>query len=195
MRWPRRFTVRCAEPVPPPARQPGLHHAWRRGWCLAGVLLGAGCSQTPVPAPGPPLAAGAAAARQPAPLPPADAAAAARPPAAPPWRRARDWDDYRLQAALQVVAFNPDGTYSGPVHQPSLAIPVLEIELNGDGSVRRIQVLRRPSQAADTVQLAMAAVQRAAPFGPVAHLPRPWRFTETFLFDDQRRFKLRTLDL
>ena len=47
------------------------------------------------------------------------------------------------------------------VNQPALAIPVLEIELNGDGSVRRIQVLRRPGQAADTVQLAMAAVQRA----------------------------------
>ena len=70
-----------------------------------------------------------------------------------------------------------------------------ELPLNADGSVRRIQVLRRPGQAADTVQLAMAAVQRAAPFGSVAHLPRPWRYTETFLFDNQRRFKPRTLDL
>jgi hypothetical protein len=93
------------------------------------------------------------------------------------------------------VALNPDATYTGPVHQPALAIPVLEIELNADGSVRRIQVLRRPGQATDTVQLAMAAVQRAAPFGSVAHLPRPWRYTETFLFDNQRRFKPRTLDL
>lgn len=93
------------------------------------------------------------------------------------------------------MALNPDASYTGPVHQPALAIPVLEIELNGDGSVRRIQVLRRPSQAVDTVQLAITAVQRAAPFGSVAHLPRPWRYTETFLFDDQRRFKPRTLDL
>ncbi|MDH4391931.1 MAG: hypothetical protein QE285_11000 [Aquabacterium sp.] len=115
--------------------------------------------------------------------------------AAPPWRRARDWDDFRHQAALRLVALNPEAVYTGPVHQPALAIPVLEIELNADGSVRRIQVLRRPGQAADTVQLAIAAVQRAAPFGSVAHLPRPWRFTETFLFDHQRRFKPRTLDL
>ena len=93
------------------------------------------------------------------------------------------------------MALNPDATYTGPVNQPALAIPVLEIELNADGSVRRIQVLRRPGQATDTVQLAMAAVQRAAPFGSVAHLPRPWRYTETFLFDNQRRFKPRTLDL
>ncbi len=78
--------------------------------------------------------------------------------------------------------------------EPLLAIPVLEVELNGDGSVRRVSVMRQPSQAKDTVQLAINAVQRAAPYGDVSHLPRPWRFTETFLFDDQRRFKPRTLD-
>ena len=150
-------------------------------------------------APAPAVPVGA---QPPAQLPPPAARALAPPaqplppaPALPPWRRARDWDDYRHQAALRLVALTPEAIYTGPVHQPALAIPVLEIELNGDGSVRRIQVLRRPGQAADTVQLAIAAVQRAAPFGPVAHLPRPWRFTETFLFDDQRRFKPRTLDL
>jgi len=194
MTWPRASTVRCAEP----ARQPG----WGAALVLASALLCAGCSQTPMPAAGTPPAAGATAARPAAPLPPAATPAppgAARtdapPTTAPPWRRARDWDDFRHQAAQRLVALNPDATYTGPVHQPALAIPVLEIELNADGSVRRIQVLRRPGQAADTVQLAMAAVQRAAPFGSVAHLPRPWRYTETFLFDNQRRFKPRTLDL
>jgi hypothetical protein len=149
-----------------------------------------------MPAADPPAAAAPAAARHAAPVPPtAGRADAPQPPTAPGWRRARDWDDFRHQAALRLVALNPDATYNGPVHQPALAIPVLEIELNGDGSVRRIQVLRRPGQAVDTVQLAIAAVQRAAPFGSVAHLPRPWRYTETFLFDNQRRFKPRTLDL
>ena len=100
-----------------------------------------------------------------------------------------------MRAALRIAALHPDGTYQGAVPEPLLAIPVLEVELNGDGSVRRIQVLRRPGQALDTVQLAIDAVQRAAPFGSVAHLPRPWRFTETFLFDNQRRFKPPTLDL
>jgi len=56
-------------------------------------------------------------------------------------------------------------------------------------------VLRHPSQANDTTQLAADAVRRAAPFGDVSRLPRPWRFTETFLFNDDRKFKLRTLDL
>ncbi len=71
---------------------------------------------------------------------------------------------------------------------------MLEIELNGDGSVRRIEVLRQPRQAKDTMQIAADAVRRAAPFGDVSHLPRPWKFVETFLFDDDRRFKPRTLD-
>jgi hypothetical protein len=128
-----------------------------------------------------------------APTQPGAAGAAPRPPA--PDRSARDWDDYRQQAARRLVAVNHTTSYDGPVPEPLLAIPVLEIELNGDGSVRRIQVMRKPTQALDTVQLAIAAVQRAAPFGSVTHLPRPWKFTETFLFDEQRRFKPRTLDL
>jgi hypothetical protein len=38
-------------------------------------------------------------------------------------------------------------------------------------------------------------VRRAAPYGNVARLPRPWKVIETFLFDDDLRFKPRTLDI
>jgi hypothetical protein len=100
----------------------------------------------------------------------------------------------RQQIARRLVAANPTMTYMGRVPDILLAIPVLEIELNGDGSVRRIDVMRYPSQARDTVELAMDAIRRAAPFGDVSRLPRPWKFTEVFLFDDDRRFKPRTLD-
>lgn len=112
---------------------------------------------------------------------------------APP-QRVRNWAEVRLQAAQRMVAANPSITYTGGVPDMLLAIPVLEIELNADGSVRRIEVLRPPRQATDTVQIAADAVRRAAPFGDVSKLPRPWKFVETFLFDDQRRFKPRTLD-
>ena len=106
----------------------------------------------------------------------------------------RNWDEVRLQAANRLVAANPGSSYPGPVPDILLAIPVLEVELNADGSIRRIEVLRHPRQAHDTVQLAIDAVRRAAPFGDVSRLPKPWRFTETFLFDDNRKFKPRTLD-
>jgi hypothetical protein len=124
----------------------------------------------------------------------------ARPPSAEPRvelpapLRAANWDQYRRHAAQRLVAANPAHTYIGAVPEPLLAIPVLELELNGDGSVRRIKVLRYPGQALDTVQIAIDAVRRAEPFGDVSRLPKPWKFAEVFLFDDSRRFKPRTLD-
>ena len=108
--------------------------------------------------------------------------------------RALNWDDYKVRAGRRMVAANPEGTYTGAVPEPLLAIPVLEIELNGDGSVRSVRVQRQPSQATDTVQLAIDAVHRGAPYGDVSHLPRPWRFSEVFLFRDDRCFKPRALD-
>jgi hypothetical protein len=112
----------------------------------------------------------------------------------PPSGGARSWADFQRIAAQRMVQASPGQSYMGVPPEPLLAIPVLEVELNGDGSVRRVNVMRRPSQAEDTIQLAVDAVHRAAPYGTVSHLPKPWRFTEVFLFDDQRRFKPRTLD-
>ncbi len=173
---------------------------WGRRAAVVGLaLLATGClssgGSTPVVAPAPSSRSVVVAA-------PAATSHAAQAPrkapvtavALPAPRTMRNWDDVRLQAAQRLVSANPSGTYIGQVPEPLLAIPVLEIELNGDGSVRRILVLREPSQAHDTIQIAAAAVHRAAPFGDVSRLPRPWKFVETFLFDDDRRFKPRTLD-
>jgi hypothetical protein len=107
---------------------------------------------------------------------------------------ARNWDEYRVQAARRIVASNPTISHFGTVQQPSLAIPVLDMELNADGSVRNISVMREPSQAKDTTRIAIDAVRRAGPFGDVSRLPKPWRFSEAFLFNDDRRFKPRSLD-
>jgi hypothetical protein len=106
----------------------------------------------------------------------------------------RGWNEVRVQAARRLVAAHPTSTYMGTPPDMLLAIPVLEVELNADGSVRRISVLRKPTQAFDTVQLAIDAVHRAAPYGDVSRLPRPWKYVETFLFDDARRFKPRSLE-
>ncbi len=113
----------------------------------------------------------------------------------PPPETSGSWKQVRLQAAHRLVAANPDQVYTDKPPDMLLAIPVLSIELNADGSVRQISVLRYPSQARDTVNMAMQAVRRAAPFGNVSHLPKPWKFNETFLFNEERRFKPMTLDL
>jgi hypothetical protein len=106
----------------------------------------------------------------------------------------RSWDEFRLQAARRLVAASPGITYQGPPPEPLLAIPVLEVELNGDGSVRRVVVLRHPKQARETTQIAIDAVQRGAPYGSMSRLPQPWKWVEVFLFNDDRHFKPRELD-
>jgi len=163
---------------------------------LTGLSVLAGCSSTTPTAPPaastattPTARTSASSGTSSAPLPAAPGAVALPPPGT-----VRNWNEVRLQAAKRMVAANPQATYMGEVPEPLLAIPVLEIELHADGSVRRIEVMRKPSQALDTVKLATDAVHRAAPFGDVSRLPKPWRFTETFLFSDDRKFKPRTLD-
>jgi len=152
---------------------------------VAAALVLAACVPGPPPAPPAPPPPSSPAA-------PAPTVAAPQPPARLP--RARNWDEYRERAAKRLVAANPGRTYDGPVPEPLLAIPVIEAELNADGSIRRIKVLREPRQAKDTVPMAIEAMRRAAPFGDVSHLPRPWTYVEVFLFDEARKFKPRTLD-
>lgn len=163
----------------------------------AGLL--AGCAQrvsTPpvppaanLPAVQPPVSTPAPPAAPPAPGPRPAATAPLGPPVA-----ARNWDEFKRRAAERMVAANPEGSYLGPVPEVLLAIPVIEIELDAAGNVRATRVVRRPTQALDTIQLAIDAIRRAAPYGDMTRLPRPWTFTEVFLFDDARRFKPRTLD-
>lgn len=175
--------MRCINP-------PRSHARWALALLAGSVAaLIAGCGSAPAPAPAP------APAVRPAPAP-APAAA----PAAPGTVKlgapgpVRNWNEVRLQAARRMVASNPNGTYMSRPPDILLAIPVLEVELNSDGSIRRIEVLRYPGQAPETTQMAIDAVKRAAPFGDVSRLPKPWKFVETFLFDDDKRFKPRTLD-
>jgi hypothetical protein len=157
----------------------------QRSTLAAAALLTACSSPMPPPAPTPahvpPIVPGA--------VVPRSSSSALSSPAA-----VRNMSELRQQAARRMVAANPNGTYTGTVPDILLAIPVLEIELNSDGSIRRIEVLRKPGQAPETLQMAIDAVRRAAPFGDVSRAPKPWKFAETFLFNNDRKFKPRTLD-
>lgn len=151
-----------------------------------------GCGSKPTgstPAPAPAQAAAPAPAPKAAPAPATGSASRLPAPTA-----SKNWNEFKLQAAKRMVAANPNGSYTGKPQQMLLAIPVLEIELNADGSIKNIDVMRRPSQAPETTQLAIDAVRRAGPFGDVSKLPKPWKFAEAFLFNDDRRFKPRTID-
>lgn len=112
------------------------------------------------------------------------------PPPAPP----RDFDDLQQLFAQRLVAAHPEATYLGAAPDRLYAIPVLEVELERDGSVHRIVVLRRPSTGDEATRLAIAAVRNAAPYGDLSQVPKPWKVVEFFLFDDDLKFKPRTLD-
>lgn len=175
----------------------GLRRLARAKATVVAALL-AGCS-SPMPPHRPSLPAGQAPPAAQAPeMREAAPAVAPRAPDAraglKPALEVGSWREYRRQVAERLVAASPGATYVGTVPDVLLAIPVLEVELNADGTVRKVLVLRYPKQAKDTTQLAIDAVHRAAPYGNVSRLPKPWKFSETFLFDDARRFKPRTLD-
>ncbi len=130
------------------------------------------------------------------PPPPASVAGTAPAPAvrpAPGAGPARNWTEYRLRAARRIAAASAAETFGGPLPDPLQSIPVLQVHLDRDGQVARIEVLRTPRQSPQTVQMAMQAIRRAAPFEPPVHLPRPWTFAETFLYNDALKFQLRTL--
>ena len=176
--------------------QEGRWQRAARGLGLGALLALVGCSgpRAPVPPPASTVQPGGSAPSTASPELPGKAPGQPAPLVLEPPKPVRTAVELRLQAAYRLIVANPDRVYMGEVPEPLLAIPVLEIELFSDGRVKHIHVLRKPGQALDTVQLAIDAVHRAAPFGDVSRMPKPWKFSETFLFNNQRKFKPRTLD-
>lgn len=103
-------------------------------------------------------------------------------------------NDYKTQVAQHVVQHNPGQTFSGKLPPMLPAIVVLEITVDENGGLRDVAVQR--SRDPDASQIALASMRRSTP------LPRPQRlalrtgsltFSETFLFDKDYRFQLRSL--
>ena len=163
----------------------------RRGWlvlALGGPCLARGADEPPVAPDTPDTADGAQAPR---PLVPwAKQRVVRLSPPAP----AASWDDFKLQAAQRMVDSHPDTSYLSKPPEPLLGIPVIETELHADGRVRSLRVVREPREAKETIAMALAVIRSAAPYGDVSRLPKPWKFVEVFLFDDDHRFKPATLD-
>jgi len=150
----------------------------------------AACSNAPMPADTPVAAApGPAAPPRPAPAPAAAPAAPVSVARAP----ARNWDEYKVRAAQRIMQTSAGETFTGPIPERLQSIPVVQVELNRDGSVRNVTVLRVPKFSPQTLQMATAAIKRAGPFEPVGHLPRPWQYAETFLYNDDLKFQIRSL--
>ncbi|MCC7705981.1 hypothetical protein IGS59_27420 [Janthinobacterium sp. GW460P] len=105
-------------------------------------------------------------------------------------------DAYKALVAQQIMAANGEYTFSGRLPPMLPAIVVLDLSVGPDGELKSVRVHR--SRDSDASAVALAAVRRVPVFFPPAgHLmhrhAKTFDFSETFLFNDQYRFQLRTL--
>ncbi len=148
---------------------------------LALSLLSA-CHNQPTVLPAPPPVTHIAAPAAPAPAP-----------AAP--RAAATLDEYKAQVARQIMAANPKVSFTGRLPEMMTAIVVLEIGVGRNGDVESIKVHRSPNSQAS--EIAVDAVKLGGPYPEpgklLGFMHHTLTFSETFLFNRDYQFQLRTL--
>ncbi|MFC0254578.1 energy transducer TonB [Massilia consociata] len=118
-----------------------------------------------------------------------------RPTAAPVPPPSLTLDAYKQHVARHILDRNADRTFSGRLPPMLPAIVVVNITVDKEGQLTDVKVQR--SRDPDASKVALASMQRSGP------LPRPeglltpdiqvMTFSETFLFDRDYRFQLRSL--
>jgi hypothetical protein len=159
--------------------------AWSRGFQVLALLALAACAQTPSVPEAPVFLQVAA--------PPASAPQ-------PAVSDATTLAGYRRQVAELLHAANGPGLFSGPPPNPLRAVIVLYVEVNARGELVRLELFRAPPHSPELVDEVERAWRRLGP-----QLPRPLpalmngdarlAFTQTWLFDYDGRFRLRTLSV
>lgn len=164
---------------------------WRGGIAGVAVLLGACAPQTEAPVatapqrpePAPPVAA---------PAPPPDVVAIIRP--SPPPASYRTLEEYRLALAQHILAANAASVAAGDLDPLLRAIVVLRFSVDARGNMRNLATVRTPEREAEG--FARASLTRAGPLpAPPTHVLKNGvlEVTETWLFNADGRFNLRTL--
>ncbi len=99
---------------------------------------------------------------------------------------------YRADAASHVYGLNQDRIYKGRLPPLLYAIGTLQVDLDGQGRVRSLHWMRRPSHAPEVVAEIERTVRAAAPYPVPARMGKVvW--TDTWLWHKSGRFQLDTL--
>ena len=108
--------------------------------------------------------------------------------------------EYRRHVDELLHAANVPGVFAGRPPNPLRAVIVVYVEVNSGGELVRLELYRAPVHSPELVDEVERAWRRLGP-----QLPRPLpalmngderlAFTQTWLFDDDGRFRLRTLSL
>ncbi|MBL0093555.1 MAG: hypothetical protein IPP50_15200 [Piscinibacter sp.] len=152
------------------------------GAAIAALACLAGCS-TPPPAKAP---APAPVARVPAP------AAAPVPPANRNISQATNEKAYRHDGARAIYAAYPDSIYKGKLPPLLYAIAVVETELDANGNVRDVRMVRAPSHAPEVTAKIRELIRKASPLPAPARMGAT-KYTDVWLFDKSGKFQLDTL--
>ena len=106
-------------------------------------------------------------------------------------------DEYKRLAAEYVMRYNEEHTFSGKLPRMLPAVVVLSITVDDAGAMTSVQVQRPPAQDDGESQIALASMRRTV------QLPKPYNlavgprrtlvYSETFLFNEDMRFQLRSL--
>ncbi len=155
----------------------------KTGVAIAALAWLAGCS-TPPPS------------RAPAPAPvaraPAPAVAAPVPPANRNVSQASNEKAYRHDGARAIYAAYPDSIYKGKLPPLLYAIAVVETELDANGNVRDVRMVRAPSHAPEVTAKIRELIRKASPLPAPARLGAT-KYTDVWLFDKSGKFQLDTL--
>lgn len=149
-----------------------------------GLFIGAvlaGCASPPAPPPAGPVA------RAPAPAP-APRATTTNPRVS----QATDARAYRVDGARAIYATFPDSIFKGKLPPLLYAIVVVETELDANGNVRAVNMLRVPSHAPEVTARVRDMIRQASPLPAPVRLGSV-RYTDTWLVDKSGRFQLDTL--
>lgn len=104
---------------------------------------------------------------------------------------------YKYELAQRISLINSNKIYTDRPQALLRSVIVLNYQVNSDGKLLRSQILRSNHDKA-TEKIALSSLSSAAPFPkPPSHLLRSAKLeiTETWLFNDDGRFQLRTIAL
>jgi protein TonB len=152
------------------------------------AALAACAHQQPMPAPSPAHVPAQTTAPQPTQAPPVAIVAATS---------FASVEHYKQAAAEHIMRFNADHTFSGKLPRMLPAVVVLSITVDESGAMTEVMVQRPPAQDDGESEIALASMRRSGvlprPHNLVKWPRRTLVYSETFLFNADMRFQLRTL--
>jgi hypothetical protein len=160
--------VRCIDP--------------KTGAVIAALAWLTGCSTPPQTPPAAPVPVARAPAPAAAPVPPANRRVS----------QATTEKAYRQDGARAIYAAYPESIFKGKLPPLLYAVAVVETELDANGNVRDVRMVRAPSHAPEVTAKIRDLIRKASPLPAPARLGAT-KYTDVWLFDKSGKFQLDTL--